>query len=54
MFKNSMNNSDKFRFVGATAEQSNTYNTQLPSHPRIGKSAFKKPADPKRKKKKML
>ena len=44
-----MNNSDKFRFVGATAKQS-IYDTQLPSQPRIGESAFTKPADPKRKK----
>ena len=36
MFTNSLNNSDKFRFVGATAKQSNMYDTQ----PRIGKSAF--------------
>ena len=44
-----MNNSDKFRFVGATAKQS-IYDTQLPSQPRIGESAFTMPADPKRKK----
>ena len=43
-----MNNSDKFRFVGATAKQS-IYDTQLPSQPRIGESAFTKPADPKKK-----
>ena len=46
MFTNSLNNSDKFRFVGATAKQSNMYDTQ----PRIGKSAFTIPADPKKKK----
>ena len=39
MCSNSMNNSEKFRFVGATAKQSNMYDTQLPSQP----------ADPKRK-----
>ena len=50
MHTNSMNNSDKFRFVGATAKQSNMYDTQLPSQTRIGESAFKIPADPKRKK----
>ena len=50
MYTNSMNNSDKFRFVGATAKQSNMYDTQLPSQPRIGESAFTMPADPKRKK----
>jgi len=44
-----MNNSDKFRFVGATAKQS-IYDTQLPSQPRIGESAFTMPADPKKKK----
>ena len=44
-----MNNSDKLRFVGATAKQS-IYDTQLPSQPRIGESAFTIPADPKRKK----
>ena len=44
-----MNNSVKFRFVGATAKQS-IYNTQLPSQPRIGESAFTMPADPKGKK----
>jgi len=38
-----MINSDKFRFVGATAKQSNKDDTQLSSQPRI-------PADPKRKK----
>ena len=40
MYSNSMNNSDKFRFVGATAKQSNIYDTQLPRQPRIGESAF--------------
>ena len=49
MYTNSMNNSDKFRFVGATAKQS-IYDIQLPSQPRIGESAFTMPADPKRKK----
>ena len=34
MYTSSMNNSDKFRFVGATAKQS-IYDTQLPSQPRI-------------------
>ena len=47
MYTSSMNNSDKF--VGATARQS-IYDTQLPRQPRIGESAFKIPADPKRKK----
>ena len=48
MYTSSMNNSDKFRFVGDTAEQS-IYDTQLPSQPRIGESAFT-PPEPKRKK----
>ena len=30
-----MNNSDKFRFVDATAKQSNMYDTQLPSQPKM-------------------
>ena len=45
-----MNNSDKFRFVGATAKQSNMHDTQLQRQPRIGESAFTIPSDPKRKK----
>ena len=49
MYTSAMNNSDKFRFVGATAKQS-VYDTQQPSQPRIGESAFTIPADPKRKK----
>ncbi len=40
MYSNSMNNSDKFRFVGTTDKQSNLYDTQLPNQPRIGESAF--------------
>ena len=44
-----MNNSDKFRLIGATAKQS-IYDTELPSQPRIGESAFTMPEDPKRKK----
>ena len=43
-----MINSDKFRFVGATAKQCNMYDTQLSSQPRIGESAFTIPADPKK------
>ena len=39
MYTSSMINSDKFRFVVATAKQS-IYDTQLPSQPRIGESAF--------------
>ena len=35
-----MNNSNKFRFVAATAKQSNMYDTHLSSQPRIGESAF--------------
>ena len=35
-----MNNSDKLKFVGATAKQSNMYDTQLSSQPKIGESAF--------------
>ena len=50
MYTSSMNNSDKFRFIGATAKQSNMYDTQLPSQPRIEESEFTIPADPKRKK----
>ena len=50
MYTNSMNNSDKFRFVGTTDKQSNLYDTQLPNQPRIGDSTFTIPADPKRKK----
>ena len=49
MYTSSMNNPDKFRFVGAPAKQS-IYDTQLPSQPRIGESAITMPADPKRKK----
>ena len=49
MYSNSINSSDKFRFVGATAKQS-IYDTELQSQPRIGESAFTIPADPKRKK----
>jgi len=45
-----MNNSGKFRFVGANAKQSNMVDTQLQSQPRIGKSAFTIPADPPQKK----
>ena len=39
MYTSSINNSDKFKFVGATAKQS-IYDTQLPNQPRIGESAF--------------
>ena len=42
MYTSSMNNSDKFRFVGATAKQS-IYDTQLPSQPRIAESSFTMP-----------
>ena len=43
MYTNSMNNSNKFRFVAATAKQSNMYDTQLPSQQRIGESALTLP-----------
>ena len=49
MYTSAMNNSDKFRFVGATAKQS-VYDTQQPSQPRKIESAFTMPAEPKRKK----
>ena len=47
MYTNSMNNSDKFRFVDATAKQIDM-NDQL-SQPRIGDTAFTIPADPNKK-----
>ena len=47
MFKNSINNSYKFRFVGATAKQSDMYKFQLPT--KNEESAFTIPADPKTK-----